>query len=150
MKLLEKFQKEKISLMKANRENKTNENTAKINVINDILTEIKKECVNQKILDVKELNEDVILNILGKVNKQLSQELTGLKNANRPTDLVEIQQEFLVTFLPKKKDKEETTTIIKNLISEGKNFPEIMKFISKEKQFYDMNLVKNIAKELLQ
>lgn len=79
MKLLEKFQKEKISLMKANRENKTNENTAKINVINDILTEVKKECVNQKILDVKELNEDVILNILGKVNKQLSQELTGLK-----------------------------------------------------------------------
>lgn len=150
MKLLEKFQKEKISLMKANRENKTNENTAKINVINDILTEVKKECVNQKILDVKELNEDVILNILGKVNKQLSQELTGLKNANRPTDLVEIQQEFLVTFLPKKKDEEETTTIIKNLISEGKNFPEIMKFISKEKQFYDMNLVKNIAKELLQ
>lgn len=145
MKLLEKFQAEKIALMKANRVNKNDENTVKINTINDVLTEAKKECVNKKILNIQDLNENDFL----KVAKQLTQEIDGLNKANRPTYLVEVQQDFLATFLPKKKTEKETTQIIQDLISQGKNFSEIMSIVSKQKNEFDMRMVSKITKELL-
>ena len=149
MKLLEKFQAEKISLMKANRVNKNDENTVKINTINDVLTEAKKECVNKKILNIQDLNENDFLNVITKVAKQLTQEIDGLNKANRPTYLVEDQQDFLATFLPKKKTEKETTQIIQDLISQGKNFSEIMSIVSKQKNEFDMRMVSKITKELL-
>ena len=148
MKLLEKFQAEKIALMKANRVNKNDENTVKINTINDV-TEAKKECVNKKILNIQDLNENDFLNVITKVAKQLTQEIDGLNKANRPTYLVEVQQDFLATFLPKKKTEKETTQIIQDLISQGKNFSEIMSIVSKQKNEFDMRMVSKITKELL-
>ena len=142
MKLLEKFQAEKIALMKANRVNKNDENTVKINTINDVLTEAKKECVNKKILNIQDLNENDFLNVVTKVAKQLTQEI-------RPTYLVEVQQDFLATFLPKKKTEKETTEIIQDLITQGKNFSEIMGIVSKQKNEFDMRMVSKITKELL-
>ena len=149
MKLLEKFQAEKIALMKANRVNKNDENTVKINTINDVLTEAKKECVNKKILNIQDLNENDFLNVVTKVAKQLTQEIDGLNKANRPTYLVEVHQDFLATFLPKKKTEKETTQIIQDLISQGKNFSEIMGIVSKQKNEFDMRMVSKITKELL-
>jgi Yqey-like protein. len=149
MKLLEKFQAEKIALMKANRVNKNDENTVKINTINDVLTEAKKECVNKKILNIQDLNENDFLNVVTKVAKQLTQEIDGLNKANRPTYLVEVQQDFLATFLPKKKTEKETTEIIQDLITQGKNFSEIMGIVSKQKNEFDMRMVSKITKELL-
>ena len=149
MKLLEKFQAEKIALKKANRVNKNDENTVKINTINDVLTEAKKECVNKKILNIQDLNENDFLNVVTKVAKQLTQEIDGLNKANRPTYLVEVQQDFLATFLPKKKTEKETTEIIQDLITQGKNFSEIMGIVSKQKNEFDMRMVSKITKELL-
>lgn len=148
MKLLETLNKNKIAIMKENKVNKQESNTYKINIINDVLTEAKSYAVSQKIADVKDLTDEQVLSAVKKVAKGIDKEIEGLKSANRDTKKAEIQKEYILTYLPKKKDELETEDYVKVLVEKGLKLPEIMRE-AKNNQDLDMAIVSKIAKKLL-
>lgn len=147
--MLKKLNKIKIDLMKSNKVNKSIENTFKINIINDVLTEVKNTAVKKKIVDINTLSDSEIIKVIEKVMKQLDKEIEGLKTANRDTSKPEVQKEFLATFVPQKADEKETEDFVLSLVQEGKALPEIMKEAKNFSDKFDLSLVSKIAKEKL-
>ncbi|MGM9971963.1 MAG: GatB/YqeY domain-containing protein [Anaeroplasmataceae bacterium] len=96
----------------------------------------------------KELKDEDVLQIISKTMKELKDEATTFKDANRMEKYEELmnQRNYLEGFLPKQLTREEIKDIISKL--DDKSIPSVMKhFKANYSGKCDMKLVNELAKE---
>lgn len=139
--LLEDIKKTQMYAMKDH--DKIKEEILKIVVAKAMLVKIDKREKNE------ELTDDDVIKVIGKIIKELEEEISDFTKANR-SEIVEklnLQKDILNEYMPKKLTIEEIKAEIDKL--EDKSMPSIMKhfkvnFVGK----VDMKIVSDIAKEL--
>lgn len=105
-----------------------------------MLVKIEKREKNEELTDAD------VLQVIGKIIKELDEEILGFEKAGRleKVDELKKQQEILKTYLPKQLSKEEIIAEIEKL--EDKTMPNIMKHFKMNFQGRcDMKLVNQIA-----
>ena len=146
MNLYEKFQKDMIDAMK-------NKDKDRLSVIRMVKGAMQLEHINQK----KEMNEELLIDVVSKQIKMRKDSIEEFKKGNR-TDLIEKTQseiDVLNDYLPKQLTEEEVEEIIEEAINKvkptsAKEMGLIMKEVSpKLKGKADMKVVSNKIRERL-
>ena len=146
MSLYEKFQKDMIDAMK-------NKDKDRLSVIRMVKGAMQLEHINQK----KEMNEELLIDVVSKQIKMRKDSIEEFKKGNR-NDLIEKTQseiDILNDYLPKQLTEEEVEEIIEDAINKvkptsAKEMGLIMKEVSpKLKGKADMKVVSNKIRERL-
>ena len=118
--MVEKLEKDMIEAMKA-------QDKFRLTVIRMVKASLKQEQIDHK----KEINDELLIDVVNKQIKMRKDSITEFEKANR-TDLVEKTQEeinILLEYLPEQLSSEEVEKIINDIFEEVK--PEGMKDMGK-------------------
>ena len=118
--MIEKLEKDMIEAMK-------NKEKEKLTVIRMVKASLKQEQIDNK----KEINDDLLIDVVNKQIKMRKDSITEFEKGNRQDliDKTQFEIDVLMTYLPEQLSKEEVNKIIDEIFNEVK--PEGMKDMGK-------------------
>lgn len=128
--MLTKLNQTKLTLKK----NKNPEDKPTIEIISLLIAEMKNTAISLK-KPVENLTDTEVEKIVNKISKNLDKEKESLVKANRNTDYVNQQIEFISTLKPKKKSLNEAIEVINQLLAEGKSKKDLFGHFKGNKDF---------------
>lgn len=128
--MLTKLNQTKLTLKK----NKNPEDKPTIEIISLLIAEMKNTAISLK-KPVENLTDTEVEKIVNKISKNLDKEKESLVKANRNTDYVNRQIEFISTLKPKKKSLNEAIEVINQLLAEGKSKKDLFGHFKGNKDF---------------